>query len=507
MTKFRAWLLAGTALTVALCGFAALRMKANWPFTQGAVTSLLQQRFGRDVRVGSFRQTWFPPGCVADDVRFLHRVRKDLPPLIVAQQVAIRTTWPGILRHHIDKVTISGLRVTVPPADASGKSPVVPNENGESKISSVSEVEADNAKLMFLPRAPGEAPTIAQIHQLKLDHISGTTPISFRVSLQYSKPAGELTASGTLGPWKKNNPGATPIAGQYRFTDADLRVFKGLSGVLATAGKFNGSLSRISLDGSADVPQFHIDGGARKFHLIANYQASVDTKTADTQLNRVEAHAGRTIIVATGKITGRKDEPRKTASVDLKVETERVEDLLNYFSEERQASMTGAVRLHAHAELPPGSGFLKRIILTGWFNVTGARFTNPQRQDPVNRLSESAAGEKKKDQDEDGRTVFANLKGEVVARNGLATLSNLSFDFAGSAAEMNGSFNLLSKQIDIRGILRTEGKLSDTATGFRSVLLKVATPFLSKQKMTVVPFKIEGTASRPAIGLDLHGHH
>lgn len=505
MKKGRAWVLAGLAFTMAACGFAAFRMRSHWPFTREAITSLLEQRFAREVVIGSFRQTWFPPGCVANDVRFLHRIRKDLPPLIAARELAVRTTWTGVLVHHIDKVKITGLRVTVPPADGSGKSPVMPNENGGARISSIDEVEADNANLTLLPRMPGGSSTVVQIHQMRLDHISAGSPLAFHVSLRYSRPAGELTASGKLGPWRKDNFDATPISGEYKFADAELKTFQGLTGVLSAAGTFNGDLARISLDGSADVPAFHVDGSARKFHLTATYGASVDTRAADTQLNRVEAHAGHTIILARGKIASREGENGKTASLDLNIEKGRIEDLLNYFSEERQASMAGAVKLRAHAELPPGQGFLKRISLAGEFNLSGAQFTNPKRQEPVNHLGESAAGEKKKEQDEDPRTIAANLKGHVAARNGLATLSNLAFDFPGSTAEMNGTFNLLSKWVDIRGTLRTEGKLPDATSGFKSVLLKIATPFLKKQKLTVVPFRIKGDASNPSVGLDLGG--
>ena len=505
MERWRAWTLGGLAVTVLVCGSAATWLSLHWPFTPEAVTSLLQQRFARQVLIGSFRETWFPPGCVANNVRFLHRVRKDLPPLIEARELAVKTSWIGVLRHHIDKVKIAGLRVVVPPADGSGKSPVMPNEKGETRISSIDEVEADNANLIFLPDAQGKTPTPVQIHQLRLDHLTAGRPLVFHVSLRYSRPAGELSASGRLGPWNKDNTGATPISGQYRFGDADLKTFHGLSGVLSADGKFNGVLTKISLDGSADVPEFHVDGSARKVHLMATYRASVDTQTADTQVDHVEARTGRTTIIANGRVAGREGEAGKTASLDLKVEKGRIEDLLNYFSEERQASMAGAVRLHAHAELPPGPGFLKKISLTGAFSVADARFTNPERQAPVNHLSESAAGEKKKEQDEDPRTALANLNGSVVARNGLASLSNLSFDFSGGAAEMDGTFNLLSKVVDLRGPLRTEGRLPDATSGFKSVLLKIATPFLRSHKLTTVPFKIEGNASNPSVGLNFGG--
>jgi len=70
---------------------------------------------------------------------------------------------------------------------------------------------------------------------------------------------------------------------------------------------------------------------------------------------------------------------------------------------------------------------------------------------------------------------------------------------------MDGTFNLLSKVVDLRGTLRTEGKLPDATSGFKSVLLKIATPFLRSHKLTTVPFKIEGNASNPSVGLNFGG--
>ena len=46
-------------------------------------------------------------------------------------------------------------------------------------------------------------------------------------------------------------------------------------------------------------------------------------------------------------------------------------------------------------------------------------------------------------------------------------------------------------------------KLSDTVSGFRGLVLKAAAPFLKKKSVTVVPFKVSGTADQPKFDLDL----
>ncbi len=66
---------------------------------------------------------------------------------------------------------------------------------------------------------------------------------------------------------------------------------------------------------------------------------------------------------------------------------------------------------------------------------------------------------------------------------------------------MRGTFNLLNDAVDIQGVLETDGKLSDATSGFKSLFLKVATPFMKKNRVTVLPFNIKGTSSNPQIGL------
>jgi hypothetical protein len=54
-----------------------------------------------------------------------------------------------------------------------------------------------------------------------LDRV-GAGPVSFRTSLRFSKPSGEINSRGQLGPWNKDDPARTPVSGDYRFENADL---------------------------------------------------------------------------------------------------------------------------------------------------------------------------------------------------------------------------------------------------------------------------------------------
>jgi hypothetical protein len=72
-------------------------------------------------------------------------------------------------------------------------------------------------------------------------------------------------------------------------------------------------------------------------------------------------------------------------------------------------------------------------------------------------------------------------------------------------ARMDGTYNLLTEDVNLTGTLQTDGKLSDTQKGFKSFAIQVITPFLKKHKATVVPFEIKGKYGEVSTRLDLDG--
>jgi len=488
--------LTAVLLLAALAG-TAIWLSRNWPFTQAAVTRDLQGHLNGRLTIGRFRETFFPPGCVASDLRVDYADGKKEAPKMAAGDLIVQGSWHGLLTHTLQKIKVVGLHIEIPAGDSTGS---LFARGGPSKVHGIGEVEFNDSEFKT-------EPLYFQAKQLVLDRIGAGEQIDFRGTLVTDKPRGELSGKGRVGPWKSGNLAAIPISGTYSFQHADLHTFSNLKGILAASGKFDGNLQRINVAGVVDIPQFHVDGSAQAVRLMGRYQAAIDTNDADTQLEQVEAHVGHTFILGHGDISGTPGSQGKTAHMELVVNQGRVEDLLNYFSEEKHPSMTGAVKLHANAVLPPGPGFLKKLQLTGDFGVAGGKFTGASRQTAINDLSASAwdkaTHEKESKAQEDTRTAISNLRGHVAVREGNALLSNVSLDFPGATSEMGGNFNLLTKGVDIHGTLQTTGTISQAASGFKALMLKVATPFLKKKQTTVVPFAITGTASNPKIGLDL----
>ena len=494
--------------TAVLAVGSTLLFARNWPFTREAVTTALQDRSGRIVEIRNFRRTYFPPGCVAEEVRFLHREHQGLPPLITVRTLTIEASYAGLFNVHkrIDLVQVAGLHVRVAPIDPHrqprGAMPLT--DSNQDKSVTIGEIRSDGAVLEFMTNQTGKEPFRLTIHQLRLDHVGANGPISFNAALLNTEPPGEIRSHGQIGPWNSDDPGTTPVSGSYTFDKANLGVFQGISGTMSSSGKFTGTLQHLDSDGGVDIPNFSVTSSGHRVHLSTGFRAVVDAINGDTFLHAVEAHFRRTTLLASGGVTGQPGRLGKAVALDMTVNNGRIEDLLSLFTNEGRPSMTGSVTLRARVAVPPGPGFLQKLNLEGDFGA-GGQFANAQVQSSINRLTESARGENKHQEAEDTETVVTNLKGHVVVTNGIVTLSNVSFITPGTLAELKGTYNLLDKTVDLKGVLHTNGKLSDTTSGFKALVMKAVTPFLKKKSVTIVPFTITGTSANPSFALDFDG--
>jgi hypothetical protein len=509
LSNGRWWLIIGASL-IAIAGMLLILLSWNWPYTQQAVTTALQHRFARPVRIRSVRLTYFPPGCIAEGVSFLHEQNKDLPPLITIQTLIVRGSYNGLFRIHkrVDEVQVKGLHVLIPPLVRSDRPHTVPplTTSPTGSTVTIGSITTDDALVEFMSRHPEEESFKLQVHRLTLDQVGDNRSIPFHVALSNTEPPGEIHSDGEIGPWNEDDPGSTSVTGSYTYEHADLSVFEGISGTLSSQGKFSGTIGHIDLNGETEVPNFRVSESSHTVHLISKFQAVVDGTNGDTYLHNVVSQFQRTTLTTNGSVAGKPGRHGKTVQLEMAVNGGRIEDLLSLFTEEKRPSMTGSINLRAKIQVPPGPpGFLRKLQLTGSIGIGSGRFTNPDVQRPVNTLTQSARGENKKQQAEDPQTALSQLSGQVSVKNGVATLSNVSFRAAGTRAQLYGTYNLLDRKVDLHGMLYTEGKLSDTTSGFKALVLKAVSPFLKEKSITVVPFSISGTAHDPSFGLDFAG--
>jgi hypothetical protein len=343
---------------------------------------------------------------------------------------------------------------------------------------------------------------------LTLTHVGEKGSIGYRAALWNPQPPGEIRSEGSIGPWDEDDPGKTPVSGTYTYEHANLAVFEGISGTLASHGTFSGTIGHIETSGEAQVPDFCLSGTSHSVHLLSTFQAVVDGTNGDTYLQSVSSQFERTTLAAKGQVAGQPGQEGKTISLEMAASRGRIEDLLYLFTNEPRPSMTGSIKLRATVQVPPGpQEFLRKMNLAGTCGIDKSQFTNPHVQQPVDALSESAQGENKKQQADDPDTALSEFTGSVSVKDGVATLSHVGFSAVGTRARLHGTYNLLNRKVDLHGILYTEGKLADTTSGFKALVLKAIGPFLKHKSVTVVPFSITGIAPHPSFALDITGKH
>jgi hypothetical protein len=501
--KFRWWM--GTSLAVAALVIIYIAViAANWPFTQQAVIDALQDRSLRTVTIGHFSRTYFPPGCTAEDIRFLHRKRKEKQPLITLGKLVLVTSYLRVftLQKKLSLVRVMDMHVTVPPAQPGQPNPVMPLTYSKSAPAiRIDRIIADGAVLEFLSKT-GKKPYRLIIDKLGLDGVGNNVPMSYRTLISNEMPPGKIRSTGVFGNWNPKDPGSTPLHGSYTFQDANLAVFGGISGTLSSSGNFKGTLREINVQGTANVPNFNVYDTSHERQLAVAYHATVDGTKGDTKLDEVTAHFDHTTAGFKGSVANNHEANGK---IDMWTNSGRVEDILRLFISDRTAPMSGSFTFAGHVDFSPGpQPFLRRLKMSGDFGVAGGKFANTETEGDLTRLSDSSGKAAESAAGQQDANVLSHLKGHGSAVNGAAAVSNLSFTIPGAKAWTHGTYGLIDHKIDLHGTLLTTGNPSDATTGFKSLMVKVIAPFFRrKHAAKVVPFKITGSYSNVKMSLDL----
>lgn len=479
----------------------------NWPFTRQAVIDALQERSGRSVTIGHFTRTYFPPGCVAEDIRFLRRKHKEEQPLITVHRLVLVTGYSRVLtlQERLSLVRVFDMHVLVPPSEPGEPNPIVPLTYSKSGAAiKIDRIIADGATLDFLSKT-GKKPYRLIVDKLRLDGVGNNLPMAYKTLISNQLPPGKIRSTGEFGTWNPKDPGSTPLHGIYTFENANLAAFGGVSGTLLSSGSFKGVLRDIAVQGNATVPNFKVHDTSHERQLTVAYRAVVDGTTGDTRLNDVSARFNHTTAGFRGAVAKSDGTNGKTASIDFWTNNGQVEDILLLFISSDRAPMSGAFTFAGHVDIPGGpEPFLQRMKLNGDFGVAGGKFANAETERDLTRLSDSSPKHKKDSAEEPSANVLSDLKGHGSAVNGTATLSSISFTIPHAKASMHGTYGLMDYKLNLHGTLVTTGDPSQTTTGFRSLMVKVITPFFKKKRgAKMVPFKITGSYSNLDMSLDL----
>jgi hypothetical protein len=472
---------------------------------RGYAITALKEQYGSEVSLGDLQLSLFPRvRATGTNLVMNAGGRRDLPPglppLLSVKQFTVRAGLVGLLRYprHVGRVDLTGLQIHIPPRQDRPQG----TAGKKAKIALVvDQVTANAAVLEILPKEAGKDPLTFELKSLTLDSAGKNNPMTFHAELMNAKPPGLIRTNGRFGPWASDDPGNTPVSGQYTFRDADLGVFKGIAGTLASDGRFQGQLQRIEVQGTTDVPNFALTLVRHPMHLRTSFSATVDGVNGNTDLHPVKAILGTSEFEVSGSIERGAEQQGHEIDLTTKSVRASLHDFLRLSVKGDKPPITGALNFESKIRIPPRDvPVIEKLGLDGQFKATEVRFTSPDVQGKIAGLSHRAQGDPR---DHDPN-VTALLAGRFLLKNGTMTLPQLAFDLPGAQIQLAGNYVLTTGTIDFQGTARLDATVSQMTTGIKSTLLKpMDRLFRHDGAGTLLPVTIGGTRGSPSFRLDI----
>ena len=422
----------------------------------------------------------------------------------------------------ISVVQLRGLDIDVPPkthfahasnADTESNS-TKKKEFGEALLHfEVDSIQCIGAHLELETSKPGKMPLEFSIAQIKLTGVSAGGPMHFDAQLTIPRPAGLVETSGSVGPWDIDDPGETPIQGDYKLGHADLGVFKGIAGILDSKGKFKGALRDLVVDGETNTPDFRLTQFGTAVPLHTHFHAIVDGTNGDTWLQPVDAVLGQSHFTAEGQVVRTPPDVVRSQvmkpgghDIALKVNVDRgrMEDFMRLTSKSGTPLLTGALTLRTTLDIPPGTARVhERMKLKGKFSLGDARFTSAKIQGYVGQLSLRGQGQPKDVKLGEGTDVRSAMQSDFTMAGGVITLPNLKYTVPGAEIDMAGKYGIEGSTLNFAGTARMQATVSQMVGGWKGMLLKPADRFFKKNGAgTEIPIHVNGTREEPKFGVD-----
>jgi hypothetical protein len=490
-------------------------------YVRDHIIAALNAHFSSRVQADDLQIGIFPhPFVSGKGLRLQYKGRTDVPPLIALGSFEATAGIPGLFGTplHLRRVMLERLDIHVPAGglnpndsrtprdhhhDADDLSQAVATSGAQASPLLLDEVVTRAVRLEIASGKPGRLPRVWDIEDVVVHDYGRRDGGRFQAGLINPVPHGRIDTSGRFGPWNGDDPGLTPVEGEYTFSNANLDVIDGIGGILSSTGRYRGVLERLDVEGQTSTPDFSIDVGGQKVPLTTRFKAVVDGTNGDTWLDSVNATLGKTTILAKGAVVRTQDVKGRKVALDVRVTQGRLEDLLRLAVKGSKPPLLGRIDVTTKFLLPAGKGKVEdRLQLDGRFNLAQARFANVDIQKKITMLSQKGRGQE--DGDGSGESVVSNLRGRFALKNAALSFRELAFGVPGAVVELTGSYDLRRETMDFSGYLLTDASLADMTSGIKSVFARLAQPlFRRKGGGSKLPIRISGTRTNPSFKLDI----
>ena len=511
------WITAAVGgIIVALLIAASVLARRFEPFIREQAIAYMSERFDCNVELASLRirMPKLSPinviltkgrGATAhvegEGISMRYRNAPDLPQLFAIKKFSLDVDLGTLFADEkvVNSVRLDGMEIHVPPKGE--RKPL-----GSSKTSGnpppkvlIRRVEIKNAKLTILPKDQTKTPLDFDLQQVTLKSAGTGRAMDYDAQLTNPKPPGQIHAVGAFGPWVADEPGDTPLKGDYKFTNADLSVFKSIAGILNSTGTFDGALSSVHARGEATVPDFRLTMANNPVPLYTKFEVLVDGTNGNTILQPVQATLGSTKFSTSGGVLKHEGEQRRHIDLDVLMPSGNLRDVLR-LAMKGSPFMEGQLYLKTKISIPPLSGKVReKLRLQGQYRITNGKFLKSTIQDEIDKLSRKGQGSPT---DEGIDEVVSNMRGSFLMENEKITFRKLAFEVPGAAVELAGNYDLDRDNLDFLGTLKLQARVSQTMTGWKRWALKPVDPFFAKEGAgTFLRIAVDGSSRKPKFGL------
>jgi hypothetical protein len=524
-------------LLVALAVVGSVLLHRAEPFVRARIVETLHDRFHARVELDSFHMSLlhglqaegqglriWPPAQVEGVTVAPAAEASD--PLIRLDEFRFHAPLhyqPG-KPFHISVVELKGLEIHLPPKShfVHSSIPAAAEPAAAAPLVSfgVDRIECTSAHFVLETSKPGKLPVDIAIAHFKLSNVGGgsigrSSALAFDAELTNPRPVGTIHSSGTFGPWKVEDPGESPIQGDYQFDHADLASFKGIAGILSSTGKYQGTLRDLAVDGDTDTPDFRLTHFGNAMPLHTHFHAKVDATDGDTWLEPVDATLGHSHFTAQGEVVrvvapdpagGRPLSKGHDIALNINVDSARIEDFLRLASRNSMPLLTGSLTMKAALHIPPGPAPVhERLNLKGAFSLDQVRFASNKIQDGITQLSLRGQGRPRDVKAADPGATRSTMQGDFQMASGVITLPALTYTVPGAAILLKGTYGIEGGTLDFIGAAKLDATVSQMVGGLLGALLKPADRYLRKDGAgTEIPIHISGTREDPIFGIDFN---
>ena len=500
----------GTVLAVAV-----VLISANWPYRHRKIAPMLEDVLTSNVTFTGYHRVYFPrPGFVATGVTIRRRTAPPgTPPLGHIDSMMVEGTWTDLvmLRQRVELVDITGFHILVPAIGSQASKQSFPAGSAKEFSGPDTMIErmvVHNSVLEIL--RDNDKPLAFHIKQLEILNLHKGEALTYAADLQNPFPHGRILAQGSMGPIRGSDYLATPVSGNFAFTQVNLHDVGEISGTLDSRGMFQGRLGKMAIEVTETTRDFAVQDG-KPTRVDGNMRCVLNGSNADMDIQAIDLTVQQTHIHVAGSIQGNP----KATNLDISLDHGRAEDVMRSFMHE-EVPISGLVSLHAHAYLgPPGNGFVQRLRVAGNFDVPAEKITDADTEKSLSAFSQRATGKEKPNtgvepnekSPEPGMDAVSSLEGPAKIENGVVSTPRLTFRVSGAKATLAGTYRLHDDAVHLIGTLKMDTDISHATTGFKSFLLKPLAPFFKgKHHGAVIPIAVTGLPGHYKVSQDI-GHN